>query len=79
MSDITCTLCKKEIEIQDDGSAHFARIQRGWFDFTFDIAGKDIDDVAEANIKCEIWLCIDCYLSDPDLCAFFNKIGFQVR
>lgn len=78
MADITCMLCKKKLEIQGDGSAHFARIQRGWFDFAFDEEGE-IDNVDEANIKCEIWLCNDCYLSDPDLCAFFNKIGYQVR
>ena len=63
---ITCALCKAKVNFTEQ---KVVRIQRGWFD------PEGVND----NIKYGISLCVTCFLNDPDLCAFFNKIGDNIR
>ncbi len=62
-----CQCCKNEI---DPDMEHWIRIERGTF---------NSEDRNDDYIKAETIICSDCYLTDPDLCAFFNKIGRRVR
>ena len=67
-----CEVCKKEI---GEGERH-ARIERGNF------AATDEDNDADRNkdhIKFGIHICQSCFLSDEDLCRFFNKLGHRIR
>ena len=59
-----CSVCKNEIV------GRHARIERGDF---------DNEDRNEDNIKYDCYICKNCYLTDKDLCAFFNKIGDRIR
>lgn len=74
-----CSVCKKKYPLDKNLHIHFVRIQRGHFIFA--IEDNEIGGVKEkdSNIKAELWLCEDCYLKDPDLCRFFNKIGWRIR
>jgi hypothetical protein len=67
-----CEVCKQDFAWSED-SIMMARIQRGWF-------RNDEQDggIEESNVKAELWLCVDCYLKNPLLCAFFNSIGWRV-
>ena len=59
-----CSVCKEKIE------GRHARIERGDF---------DNEDRNNDNIKYDCYICSKCYLTDKDLCAFFNKIGDRIR
>jgi len=59
-----CSVCKEEIE------GRHTRIERGDF---------DNEDRNNDNIKYDCYICSKCYLTDKDLCAFFNKIGDRIR
>lgn len=70
-----CEVCKKDFEWEEDeGSIMMARIQRGCF-----LRGDEDGGIIESNIKAEFWVCVECYLENPLLCAFFNSIGWRVR
>ena len=66
-----CRVCEKEILTEDD--SHAAEIKRGYFE-------ENTDGDIECNrVKCSIFICVDCYLTDPDLCQFFNKLDMRIR
>lgn len=73
---VECASCKATI-YNDEGGVldRCARIQRG--DFVF--YGDGDEDFDKQNVKYERFICTKCFLEDPDLCAFFNRIGDRVR
>ena len=74
MADLKCLVCKKPLLDTPDNN-HFAEIRRGYFKEDEDEAG----DIAMERIKANVFVCTDCYMNDPDLCQFFNKIGMNIR
>jgi hypothetical protein len=74
--EIDCECCGKRIYYDESGFlGRCARITRG--DFRFHADGEY--DAEHENVKFERFICSRCFLEDPDLCAFFNKIGLRVR
>ncbi len=68
-----CEVCKKPLLDTPDNS-HMVEIKRGYFQDNDD--DEPIECVKE---KAVFFICVDCYLTDPDLCSFFNKIGWRIR
>ena len=69
-----CAGCQKDIEVSEGVTEQCARIDRGTFN-TMEDPGNLVQDY----IKFRIYICKKCFLEDPDLCRFFNKIGCRVR
>ena len=67
---ITCEVCNVVIPQVDGLLDRCCRIERGDF---------DLGDRGNDNVKVDLFVCQDCYLSDPDLGRFFNRIGKRVR
>jgi len=72
MADIKCEVCDKTLMDSDDNT-HFTDIRRGYFR-----EEQDGHLIMERE-KARFFICNDCYFNDPDLCKFFNKIGWKVR
>jgi len=75
-----CASCKSTIHNDESGFLdRCVRITRG--DFRFNVARDGaMEHVPEDdNVKYERFICQKCFLEDPDLCAFFNRIGDRVR
>lgn len=71
---LLCACCGDPINVEaDETTERCARIERGDFGVSEDV------DRNEDNVKFSRYVCTKCFLSDPDLCAFFNKIGCRVR
>lgn len=70
MTNVTCDVCGSEIGQTDGMLDRCCRIERGDF---------DLEDRANDNVKVDMFICQQCYLEDPLLCAFFNSIGRRVR
>ena len=73
-----CQNCNKPL-IVEDGCIHAVRIQRAYFEISFDEEDAVTIDEDKTNVKCESWLCNDCYLKDDDLCRFFAKNDMVIR
>ena len=69
-----CAACQKEIEVSEGVTEQCARIERGFFD-----AGEDSPGLYKDRVKFSLYLCKKCFLEDPDLCRFFNRINCGVR
>ena len=75
-----CCACKKVIPIDEDEQAYFVHIRRGWFPMDVEKGGIEEEfREEEVHIKADMYICEECYLNDPDLCAFFNRIGRRIR
>ena len=83
-----CCSCKKVITGKEDEHATVAFVGRGRY---LDNLGGEIDDpdeygieedqpvVVMNNTKFLRAICEACFLEDPDLCRFFNRIGLRSR
>lgn len=76
-----CACCKRPIFTDKDGYTHkgTARLQRGSFAIPDRSGEWSTNPHDNENIKCELYICEECWLTNSDLCAFFNRIGFRVR
>lgn len=70
---LECAVCNRKIDPAEDG---IARFQRGYYGPWEENEGFDRDN---ENVKFERILCEHCFLTDPDLCAFFNRINCRIR
>ena len=79
-----CCVCKSDC---GTGAYSVGYVGRGKFNGV-----EDYDSVEEAeadglsemalavtSIKFQRPICAECFMTDPDLCAFFNKIGCTTR
>jgi len=73
-----CASCGQGIWVDVFGQTDktIGRLTRGSFSL-----GKDHEDpeASKDYIKFERHICSSCWLTDPDLCRFFNRIGCRVR
>lgn len=69
-----CTICKAPL-LDKDQFGIFAEIRRA--KFQMDEEANEIPE--ETSVKFNRFICEPCYLNDPDLCRFMNKIGCRVR
>lgn len=67
-----CAVCNAPL-LDHDHFGMFAQLRRAKFQF------DDEGEVDEVNVKAELDVCERCWLEDPDLCRFFNKIGWRMR
>ena len=67
---VTCEVCNVVIPQVDGLLDRCCRIERGDFDLT---------DRSNDNIKFDVFICQQCFMEDPTLCLFFNRIGMRVR
>lgn len=75
---INCMVCGKEAEISDGTTDKgWAEVRRGAL--TAVSTDGVIDYPERENIKFSRHICPDCFLTDPDLCAFFNRCGCRIR
>lgn len=82
-----CACCNEPIPLYkwEDGVLYTgkdtARISRGKMPLpeNGEFAGQPYPPPDGEDIKFERFICSKCFMTDPDLCAFFNKIGCQVR
>lgn len=70
---IQCASCGADIAVSDGSTERCCRIERGCFRFSED------SERSEDYIKFGRYICQKCFLEDPDLCRFFNRIGCRVR
>jgi hypothetical protein len=70
-----CELCNKPL--LDNNEGMIAEIRRGYATYPDDKA--DNGGVYYDSLKFSVYLCQDCYLTDPDLCRFMNKINCRIR
>ncbi len=67
-----CTKCGAEL-VDGNGDGRFAEIRRGRVSLSADYEDTKWD------VKFSRYFCEKCFLEDPDLCAFFNKLGLRIR
>lgn len=79
---IECCACAKRATLDENGVTDdkWVYVSRGL------IAAQDAEGLATAgeladkeNIKFSRYICEHCFLTDPDLCAFFNRCGLRIR
>lgn len=74
---LVCCVCHKPIKVTDGQTEMCARIERGSFVIPTE-ANPDADRT-EDHVHYDTFICKSCFLNDPDLCRFFNKIGDRIR
>ena len=74
---IHCAVCKTPL-LDENGEGYFAEIRQGHF-YESETFEGDNDSVFCDNLKCNVFICPECYLGNPDFCKFMNKIGCQIR
>lgn len=70
---LKCEVCGKQLG-DEHNETMFAEIRRGYFSLH-----EDDDELHCDRIKCNLYICPNCYLNDPDFCRFMNKIGYNIR
>lgn len=75
-SPLQCAVCETPIPVNNGFTDRCARVERGDFRFPDDDSEPDR---REDNIKFDRYICSKCFLEDPDLCAFFNKIAGAIK
>jgi hypothetical protein len=76
---LRCASCDQEIWTDRQGltDKSVGHLERG--SFSIPDADGECADRSEENIKFDRYICSNCWLTDPDLCAFFNRIGCRIR
>lgn len=78
---IKCAACNADVPITNGTTEEStAQIERGYLAAQNRRGTLTAEELAQReNIKFGIYVCHKCFMEDPDLCRFFNKIGFRVR
>lgn len=76
----SCSCCKVDIPVDTDEQSHMVILERGWFPVDVKTGSIAEDDRSEEKyIKSSVHLCLKCYYEDPNLCAFFKRVGWTTR
>lgn len=76
---LECACCKRLIALLNGVSENCVRISRGRLALVIHNNEIKIEDQDNDRINFERHLCFKCFMEDPDLCRFFNKLNLQVR
>lgn len=75
---IRCMICNAEaVIIAGTSGKGWARLQRGAL--TAITTDGVVDYMEREDIKFERHICPECWLTDKDLCAFFNRHDLRMR
>ncbi len=75
-----CALCKRQFARTGENEAEMIGVfVRGYAEVAPNEDKPSENVCVLENVKFSRMVCEECFLTDPDLCRFFNKIGCQMR